>query len=39
MSISEYNSIVETEYLLSSKSNRKKLLKSLEELKQVKRER
>ena len=36
MSIAEYNSIIETEYLLSSKSNRKKLLKSLDELKQGK---
>ena len=39
ISISQYNSIVETKYLLSSKSNRKKLLKSLDELKKVKRER
>jgi len=36
MSIAEYNSIIETEYLLNSKSNRKKLLKSLDELKQGK---
>lgn len=36
MSIAEYNSIVETEYLLSSESNRKKLLQSLDELNQGK---
>ena len=36
MSIAEYNSIVETEYLLKSKANRRKLLKSLEELKEGK---
>ena len=33
MSISEYNSIKETEYLLSSKKNRERLQKSLKEMK------
>jgi len=32
MSLSEYNSIVETEYLLSTKANRESLEKSLQEL-------
>ena len=32
MSISEYNSIKETEYLLSSKKNRERLQQSLKEL-------
>ena len=32
MSISEYNSIKETEYLLSSKKNRERLQKSLKEM-------
>lgn len=36
MSITEYNSIVETEYLVESKENKKRLLKSLEEAKQGK---
>ncbi len=31
MSISEYNSIIETEYLMSSKENKKRLLKSIKE--------
>jgi len=34
MSISEYNSIKETEYLMSSKKNRERLQKSLKELKE-----
>ncbi len=33
MSISEYNSIKEMEYLLSSKKNRERLQKSLQEMK------
>jgi antitoxin YefM len=31
MSISDYNSMVETEYLMSSKENKKQLLKSIKE--------
>jgi len=32
MTLSEYNSIVETDYLLSTEANRKELYKSLSEL-------
>ncbi|MEA2027352.1 MAG: type II toxin-antitoxin system prevent-host-death family antitoxin [Campylobacterota bacterium] len=38
ISLDEYNALKETNYLLSSANNRKKLLESLEELRSNKRE-